>query len=210
MRGVSSRAARDGTAGSRAVISRRYAGQRWCFGAIETPRFSRVASTAVGLQVLAGLRQGEVRALEVGDLDLEHGLLTVRRAYSEQVVVMPKGNRQRVVPMHADLVSIVQDAIRHKLGRALVITDENGRPVSRQHYLARLKAAQRHLGLKEWSSHALRHFFCSELTRSGANVEAVRALAGHSNISTTQRYLHATGGDLVHAIRKLGNGVETT
>jgi site-specific recombinase XerD len=36
--------------------------------------------------------------------------------------------------------------------------------------------------------------------RVGIGVEAVRALAGHSSIRVTNRYVHATGGDLKGAM----------
>jgi hypothetical protein len=42
--------------------------------------------------------------------------------------------------------------------------------------------------------------FCSHLVRVGTGVEAVRALAGHSSIRVTNRYVHATGVDLRHAM----------
>ena len=62
---------------------------------------------------------------------------------------------------------------------------------------------QRRLGMRRtWSVHALRHAFCSHLVRVGVGVEAVRALAGHSSIRITNRYVHATGADLQGAIQR--------
>lgn len=45
--------------------------------------------------------------------------------------------------------------------------------------------------------------FLTALVRGGANLEAVRELAGHSKLHTTQRYVHATGADLRDAIGRL-------
>ena len=47
------------------------------------------------------------------------------------------------------------------------------------------------------------NYFLSALVRGGANLEAVRELAGHSKLLTTQRYVHATGADLRDAISRL-------
>ena len=58
-------------------------------------------SVAVALGALAGLRQGEVRALEVRDVDLKQGIITVRWALSENRPVAPKSGDERVIPIGA-------------------------------------------------------------------------------------------------------------
>jgi site-specific recombinase XerD len=50
--------------------------------------------------------------------------------------------------------------------------------------------------------HALRHAFCSNLARKGVGVGGIRALAGHSTVAVTNRYMHATGADLRGAIAR--------
>src|SRR6185369_5414152 len=55
----------------------------------------------VGLR--AGLRQGEILALEWPDVDLARGVLHVRRAIHEGHVDTPKGGRGRDVPMGDEL-----------------------------------------------------------------------------------------------------------
>ncbi len=60
------------------------------------------------------------------------------------------------------------------------------------------------------SFHSLRHYFCSKLVSCGASIEAVRLLAGHSDLAITQRYVHAQGKELKAAIAKLpGQSWET-
>ena len=49
---------------------------------------------------------------------------------------------------------------------------------------ARLGGPGRPVGL-----HALRHSYCTNLVRAGADIEQLRALAGHSSIAVSQRYL---------------------
>jgi hypothetical protein len=50
----------------------------------------------------------------------------------------------------------------------------------------------------------VRHYFVSELMKSGASAEAVRVLAGHSTHVMTQRYAHASPAGLRAAIDRLG------
>lgn len=75
----------------------------------------------------------------------------------------------------------------------------NGTTPTRQSILARLNAIEKRIGMHEWTFHQLRHFFCTGLLCSGANVEIVRGLAGHSSLAITQRYVHAMGTDAAAA-----------
>ena len=78
-----------------------------------------------------------------------------------------------------------------------------GETPSRQAVWTALHELQRRHKLPFRSFHALRHFFLTALVRGGANLEAVRELAGHSKLHTTQRSVRATGADLRDAISRL-------
>ncbi len=79
--------------------------------------------------------------------------------------------------------------------------DEIGRLARREPGWSRQRPGV--FGLRERSFHSLRHYFCSKLVSCGASVEAVRLLAGHSDLAITQRYVHALGNDLKADIAKL-------
>ena len=51
--------------------------------------------------------------------------------------------------------------------------------------------------------HILRHTFCSHLAMLGAPVRAIQELAGHKELSMTQRYMHLSPAALDAAIRLL-------
>jgi integrase len=143
---------------------------------------------AVALAAYAGLRLGEVRALEVQDVDLEQAALHVRGALSENELVTPKSGHERLVPLAGAVRGVLEVATQAKLPRARIVTTRDGTTPGRSLVLRRFKALQRRLGLPGWSFHSLRHHFISELVRAGASVEAVRLLAGHSKLDVTQRY----------------------
>jgi integrase len=153
--------------------------------------------------VYAGLRSGELRALRVGDIDLGEGIIRVKRTLSEDEEETPKGDKERVVPIVAPLAAILAELIADKpVGDRVVVTRKGTTP-KRQLVLTRLVALQRSLKARRtWSVHALRHAFCSHLVRVGTGVEAVRALAGHSSIRVTNRYVHATAADLRGAMQR--------
>lgn len=54
---------------------------------------------AVALSALAGMRMGEVRALEVRDVDFDQHRILIRRALSEEASLTPKNNHEREVPL---------------------------------------------------------------------------------------------------------------
>jgi hypothetical protein len=70
--------------------------------------------------------------------------------------------------------------------------------------------------------HILRHTFCSHLAMQGATAKAIQELAGHRDLTTTQRYMHLSPAHKEAAIRLLdrrpaeeavetfGDGLETT
>jgi integrase len=51
--------------------------------------------------------------------------------------------------------------------------------------------------------HVLRHTFCSHLAMKGAPARAIQELAGHQDLSTTQRYMHLSPAAIEGAIRLL-------
>src|SRR5438046_10505745 len=53
--------------------------------------------------------------------------------------------------------------------------------------------------------HMLRHTFCSHLAMRGAPARAIQELAGHQDLTTTQRYMHLSPAALDNAIRRLAS-----
>ena len=56
---------------------------------------------------------------------------------------------------------------------------------------------------REQGVHILRHTFCSHLAMRGAPARAIQELAGHADLSTTQRYMHLSPAATENAIRLL-------
>ncbi len=68
-----------------------------------------------------------------------------------------------------------------------------------------MKRVTRRAGLPDVGGHALRHTFCSHLSMLGAPVNSIRELAGHGELSVTQRYMHLSPSALDDAIRLFEN-----
>jgi integrase len=160
------------------------------------------------LIVYAGLRVSEARALQVGDVDLVRGVITVRRTFSGDkdggvLQERTKGKDDRVVPIAEPLRPLLAEAVRSKLPAAPILLTQDGRIPRRQAVYGRLVEAATRAGLPPMGPHKGRHGFCSWLLSASASVEAVRLLAGHSNLETTSRYLHAHDRELRDAITRL-------
>jgi site-specific recombinase XerD len=54
--------------------------------------------------------------------------------------------------------------------------------------------------------HVLRHTFCSHLAMRGAALLQIKELAGHTEVTTTQKYMHLAPGSADDAIKLLNKG----
>ena len=152
--------------------------------------------------ISALLRSGELRALQVRDIDFERNQIYVRRAFSENVLQdRPKDNDERIIPIAELALAQLQQAVRGLKPDDFLVTNRNGRTPTRQCVWLAFRAVQDKAGLdRRFGVHALRHGFCTALVRSNVGVETVRVLAGHEDLRTTQRYLHSERTDLVDAM----------
>jgi integrase len=149
----------------------------------------------------AGLRRGEITALEWGDVDLKKRQLCVKRSVWKGHTEVPKGGRLRYVPLTKRLTAALQ-ASRHPRG-SLVFCDREGKPVNEKIIADHVDHAARAMKLKHRGVHVLRHTFCSHLAMRGAPARAIQELAGHADLRTTQRYMHLSPAALDAAIRLL-------
>lgn len=66
-----------------------------------------------------------------------------------------------------------------------------------------IRRAARRADLSNNGPHMLRHTFCSHLAMRGAPARAIQELAGHADLTTTQRYMHLSPAAVENAIRLL-------
>ena len=135
-----------------------------------------------------GLRASEAVGLEVGDVDLDAGMLRARG----------KGDKERLVPVG----SAAGRALRAYLQRgrprlvgdrweAKLFLNQRGGGLTRQ---GLYKVVQRHAasaGLAaRMSPHTLRHTFATHLLAGGCDLRSLQEMLGHADIATTQLYTH--------------------
>ncbi|MFQ5984104.1 MAG: tyrosine recombinase XerC [Alphaproteobacteria bacterium] len=132
----------------------------------------------------AGLRVGEALALNRRDLG---------RGERDALVVMGKGNKERLVP----LLPVVRAALEDYLGGfpgpsgpdRPVFVGLRGRRLSAGVVQRRLRELRRRLRLPDTATpHALRHSFATHLLAHGGDLRTIQELLGHASLTTTQRY----------------------
>jgi integrase len=155
----------------------------------------------------AGLRLGEIVALEWGDVDLHARRLTVQKSDWRGHVTAPKSGRARRLPMTMRLTAALK-SFRH-LRSARVFCLADGAAITRDQVIKAIRGAQRRAGLSQSGVHILRHTFCSHLAMRGAPARAIQELAGHADLTTTQRYMHLSPAATEDAIRLLDSRVTT-
>jgi len=149
----------------------------------------------------AGLRCGEMMALEWRDVDLQKRQICVQRSEWKGQVTVPKGGRLRYVPMTVRLATALREH-RH-LRSARVLCESDGSPLSADVVKHHVERAARRADIRESGVHRLRHTFCSHLAMRGAPARAIQELAGHQDLTTTQRYMHLSPAAIEGAIRLL-------
>jgi integrase len=149
----------------------------------------------------AGLRCGEMIALEWRDVDWHKEQLCVQRSQWKGHVTVPKGGRLRYVPLTVRLASALRDHRHRQSPRVLCRRD--GSSLSADVVKHHVERAARRAQIDANGVHRLRHSFCSRLAMRGAPARAIQDLAGHQDLITTQRYMHLSPNATESAIRLL-------
>ncbi|MFH5822257.1 tyrosine-type recombinase/integrase [Georgenia sp. AZ-5] len=151
----------------------------------------RRLAVAIALAAHAGLRLGEIRGLQVGDLDLLAGRLTVRRQVRATAgggweATAPKYGSVRTITLPAHLTDRLRRATSSRSPGAWVVGGRDGRPVHPTTLARRWSAAKAAAGLHPGLRlHDLRHFYASFLLAQGVDVLRVQRALGHARASTT-------------------------
>ena len=151
----------------------------------------------------AGLRIGEVCALQWDDIDVASGVIhigkTIQRIYlvdgqekyTELIIDKPKTkNSIRDIPMTRDLLSLIRPLKKIVRGDYYVLTN-SAAPTEPRTYRTYFNKLQKELDLPKMRFHGLRHSFATRCIESKCDYKTVSVLLGHSNISTTLNlYVH--------------------
>jgi integrase/recombinase XerC len=151
----------------------------------------------------SGLRVSELTGLNLADMDRKGLMLRVRG----------KGNKERIIPYGGKAEQALEaygptrDEILRKASskgdhQAVFLNHLGTRLTPRS--VARIVKKYVRLINVNWDlhPHSLRHAFATHLLADGADLRAIQELLGHSSLSTTQRYTHASIRQLLEVYDK--------
>jgi integrase len=156
---------------------------------------ARVKAVAVN----TGLRARELANLTWHDVDFDKAVIYVRAKPDWT----PKDYEERPIAMNSTAAKALRE---QKLERSVlgkyVFCRQDGRKYGRGLDVAMCRAFAR-AGFSSGGLHTLRHTFATRYLQKG-NLEDLRELLGHSDIRTTQRYLHGDSAEQRKTINLLG------
>jgi len=132
-----------------------------------------------------GMRLSELINLKKAQIDASYN----------QIKVVGKGNKERIIPVNKDLINDLQNYIKQQPTSIVenVFITEYGKALQPRYVYGFVRE---YLSLvttvKKKSPHVLRHSFATHLMNNGAQLNAVKELLGHSSLAATQIYTHNT------------------
>lgn len=142
----------------------------------------------VVLAMNTGLRKGELLALNWSDINLQARMLTVRPENA-------KSGKQRHVPLNIEAMTVLRTWASQVGDSGSVF----GIASIKSSWGTLLTTAE----VENFRFHDLRHHFASRLVMAGVDLNTVRELLGHADLTMTLRYAHLAPEHLAAAVEKL-------
>lgn len=166
---------------------------------------------AIILLFLTGLRSGELRGIQVKDVDLKSQKLTVCRnvTYSKdrehgsiQYMIgdVKTKKSKREIPLNARAIQAVQRLLETTCNQesGYLVCTSTGKIVSHSHLNDCYSAILKRAGIRHMGLHSTRHTFATVVLKNAENkgqIKEVSELLGHSQVSTTYEYYIKTSNE---------------
>jgi len=135
-----------------------------------------------------GMRRSELINLLIDDIDF----------YKKNIKVLGKRNKERLIPVSDNLINDINNynKIRNELfgieNKFLFLTEKGKQLYPKAVYRIVNKYLNYVTNIDKKSPHVLRHSFATHMLNNGADLNAIKELLGHANLSATQIYTHNT------------------
>ena len=143
----------------------------------------------IELFYFTGMRLSELINIKTSDID----------KVNSQIKVIGKRNKERLIPITFNTLKDLNEFINFYEIENFLFADGNGKKLySKKVYRIVNKYLTKISSIKKKSPHVLRHSFATHMLNNGADINAIKEILGHANLSATQIYTH-------NSIKKLKN-----
>ena len=135
-----------------------------------------------------GIRGAELISIKDDDVD----------TYNNSIKVLGKRNKERIVPVTPSIIKLIEEYIQVRNVTVsdrednLFITEKGKKIYPKLVYRLVTSYLSMVTTLDKKSPHVLRHTFATHMLNRGADLNAIKELLGHANLSATQIYTHNT------------------
>lgn len=141
----------------------------------------------INLLYNTGMRKNEMINLHDKDIDF----------INKTILVTGKGNKQRIIPVTDSLLIEIEEFINKRniffegsIKDFLFLTDKGNKLYPKFVYNVVFKNLSMVSSSDKRSPHVLRHSIATHLSDENVEINALKALLGHSSLSSTQIYTH--------------------
>jgi len=134
-----------------------------------------------------GMRLSELTTLKINSIDIN----------SNQLKVLGKRNKERIIPITLSLKNKIETYLKIRNERFndneyLFLTEKGKKIYTKLVYRLVISYLSRVTSKDKKSPHILRHTFATHMLNNGADLNTIKEILGHSNLSATQVYTHNT------------------
>jgi integrase/recombinase XerC len=145
--------------------------------------------TIIELLYVTGMRRSELIGLKDGDVSIKEGSLKVTG----------KRNKQRIIPLVNTVITPLEEYVRVRNESVerisdgwFFVTDKGNKLYDKYVYNIVNSYLAMVTTIEKKSPHILRHTFATHMLNRGADLNSIKELLGHANLSATQIYTHNT------------------
>ena len=137
----------------------------------------------IELFYVTGIRLSELINIKIFDINFSNSLIKV----------LGKRNKERLIPLSINIVNELQTFVKkHNLNNYLFTNLGGTKVYTKLVYRVVKKYIGKISSVNKKSPHILRHTFATHMLNNGADINAIKELLGHANLSATQVYTHNT------------------
>ena len=137
----------------------------------------------IELFYVTGIRLSELINIKIFDINFSNSLIKV----------LGKRNKERLIPLSINIVNELQIFVKkHNLNNYLFTNLGGTKVYTKLVYRVVKKYIGKISSVNKKSPHILRHTFATHMLNNGADINAIKELLGHANLSATQVYTHNT------------------